>query len=120
MIKRQPFPVMPSRTALSAGPVEKADGEIVAPLFQPQRQLILPAAVRVYLRSNMPAIMRVLDDFGPVQGPVGNKGFTDDKTPAISGYAASSRVWNGIPALPARSKKRMVRLWLPSSNRSGN
>lgn len=36
---------------------------------------------------DMPAIMRVLDDFGPVQGPVGNKGFTDDKTPAISGYA---------------------------------
>ena len=35
----------------------------------------------------MPAIMRILDDFGPVQGPVGNKGFTDDKTPAISGYA---------------------------------
>ncbi|MBS0904816.1 hypothetical protein JK229_06710 [Pantoea dispersa] len=36
---------------------------------------------------DMPAIVRVLDDFGPVQGPVGNKGFTDDKTPAISGYA---------------------------------
>jgi hypothetical protein len=74
----------------------------VAPLFQPQRQLI-----------------------GPVQGPVGNKGFTDDKTPAISGYAEPDSIvrlysWNGIPALPARSKKRMVRLWLPSSNRSGN
>ena len=34
-----------------------------------------------------PAIVAVLDDVGPVQGPVGNKGFTDDKTPAISGYA---------------------------------
>ncbi len=39
-----------------AGPVEKADGEIVAPLFQPQRQLILPAAVRVYLRSKQLAV----------------------------------------------------------------
>ena len=34
-----------------------------------------------------PAITRVVDDVGPVQGPVANKGFTDDGKPTISGYA---------------------------------
>lgn len=34
-----------------------------------------------------PGITSVMDDVGSVKGPVGNKGFTDDPKPTISGYA---------------------------------
>ncbi|MGK3136849.1 Ig-like domain-containing protein [Pantoea trifolii] len=34
-----------------------------------------------------PGITRIMDDVGSVKGPVGDKGFTDDRKPTISGYA---------------------------------